>query len=262
VKRLAIVALLLTLVLLPVGCGSGGSSEGGSTPTGDGSGGGDSASGEIATVEDLRAVIDSNHADAEWYPDLTDITLETLLGADAVVIHVSWGSANQDWETNNRKQQAIGTDLQAYELAVAPNMLLMDGDENLWPLSYSGRYGALPMAEAFALPAAPTTPDEMQAWLNTVYGPGGLIALGPDETWLSSIKSMTMGDYGSGPVLIVDTSIPTGRGVQWSLLQTALYTTGSSLMENYSITAADGTGLGGSAGGLSGPGANGLFYTP
>ena len=261
-KRLAIVVLLLALVLLPAGCGSGGTSEDGSTPAGDGGSGGESASEEIATVEDLRAVIDRDHADAEWYPDLTDITLETVLGADAVVLHVSWGTTDEDWEANNRKQQAIGEDMQGYDLTVAPNMLLMDGDEMLWPLSYTGRYGALPMAEAFELPAAPTTPDEMQAWLNAVYGPGGLITLGADETWLASIESMSMGDYGSGPVLIIDTSIPTGRGTQWSLLQMALYTTGSPLMDNYSVTAADGTGVGGSAGGLTGPGANGLFYTP
>lgn len=261
-KRLPIaalsLALLLALALPTTGCGGG--DGGAEPPSADGTPAGGSGSTAIATIDDLRAALERDHADAEWYPDITDITLETYLGAPVLTLHVPWTTATGDFEAQNRKQMAIVDALSAYDITVAPNHALITGDGTLHQLGGGGS-NVLRMAEAFDLPPAPQTAEELAAWLETVYGPGGLVALGPDETWYGSLVSIEMGDFGSGAndVLMITTDAADDTATDVSLIVLALQTTGSPLVTNYSISTAGGGGVGGSAG-LVGPGQAGWFY--
>jgi hypothetical protein len=178
-------------------------------------------------------------------------------------VHTSLSATDPDVEAQNRKRNDIATALGAYQTAIAPNIAMLDADASLTSIG-SGGDGAVPMPEAFALPPRPETAADVEAWLGAVYGPGGLVELGPDESWVQAITSMRYEDpgWGTGKVLLVDTSLPTWRGIQGQLLQRALHTTGSPLLVSYWLEAADGTGVAGGTGvpPTVPPGADGFFY--
>jgi len=253
-KRFLIVVLAFALALTVAGCG--GNTEGGGDSTGASSGSsGGSSSAEIASPADLRAAIDRDYSDAEWYGDVTDVTLETYLGAPVAVVHVAWDSTDGDWEVRNRKVDALNNALGEYEIAFAPNVALVSADGAISKMNSSGQFDAAPMESVYTLPAAPTTADEVKAWLDSVYGPGGLIALGANETWYGSIDSVQMEDG----VLRVETKLTEAETTQRDLLNFALQTTGSPLLSAYGISGTDGSYLGGAAGSGT-PGMNGFFY--
>lgn len=272
-KRSLIAALALTLAfsltLTLAGCGGGG------TPAADSGAGGEtggssadptsSAREPLATTEEFAAALDADYADAEWHDDIVSITLETYLGTPVIAVNVAWGIGEQDWEANNRKQRAITEAVGLYDISAAPNVVLKEASGTMWLLISSGQYtGAEPMDIALDLPPAPQTADEVRDWLATVYGPGGIVTLGPDETWYDSIESIAIENWGSGSesVLVVKNSIPTMPSEAASLLERALQSTASPLLESYSLRMADGTGSSGSFGGAGtmAPGAGGFFY--
>lgn len=261
-RRMRFIPLFLafaTALMMAAACAGG--------STGSGTGSPSTSSGDeyrvIESPEGLNAALERDNPGADWLGDITDVTLETYLGAPVLVIHTNWRLINVSdqavYDDANRKRGAIAEALDAYDsFDPAPNVCLLDGDKTLQLL---GARGGKTMAEAFALPPAPTTADEMKSWLAKVYGPGGLVKLGPDEDWYDAIESMTMGsDYSGAPQLIVTTSLPSWHGdVRASLIQTALATTGSKLLENYWISAKDGSGSAGSMG-TAGPGSAGFLY--
>ncbi len=87
-----------------------------------------------------------------------------------------------------------------------------------------------------------------------MYGPGGLVKLGEGETWYSAIQSITMETVPGDETLVVTTSAPSYQSLDASLLDRALLSTGSPLLESYSIRTADGSGSGGFAQTLVGTG--------
>lgn len=262
-KRFSIALLALALVFSLAACGGGGGAPGGDGDSkGTGSSGSSSgSSGEaITAIEDLQSALESDHGDAEWFADITGMTLETYLGAPVLAIHVTYSNSTTDFETQNAHRSALIDAVSAYDVQIAPNVALLDADGTIAQI---GSHGAgVPMAEAFALPASPTTAAEVQAWLDAVYGPGGLIKLGPDETWYAAIDEIEYDDpWGQGNMLIVKTNLPTFKGGQGSLLEYALYTSGSPLLSRYQIVVGDGSGpVGGAGGQLGTPGMNGFFY--
>ncbi len=267
-KRLLVCLLVLVLALGIVGCDSGGdsgSSDGGSSDGGDssssGSGSDSSDSDVIATIDELKAVLAEDYADTDWYPDITDYTMETYLGAEVLVLHVAWGADDADWEASNAKQQGIQQVFPMLKIDIAANLAMVDGKGRVWRLGSSSASGPMPMNEAFNLPTAPTNAPEFQAWLDIVYGPGGMVTLGPDETWYSSIESVTFEtlDDGMGPRLVVRTSIPEADFTQQSLLLLAIESTGSPLLSKVSIFHAGDAGSAYSgAPGI--PGMSGFYY--
>ncbi|MBN2848838.1 MAG: hypothetical protein JXP72_10405 [Coriobacteriia bacterium] len=264
-KRFLLVSLALLLVFSLTACGGGGgTTEGGSTAapgdTGGSTSSGSSSGGTsdgIATVEDLKAFLAEGHADAEWYPDITDITTETMLGAPVLAIHVAWTSVPDDFDAMNRKTMAISDLISNTEQSIAPNVALLLADGTVTDLFASGGAGIATMDQAFDLPPAPTTAEEVSQWLEAVYGPGGLVTLGADETWYSAIQSIGMETIADDDTLVVTTSAPTFQSLDASLLGKALLSTGSPLLESYSIRTADGSGSGGFAQTLVG---SGFFY--
>lgn len=256
-KRLLIAMLACTLALTVAGCGGGGGSTDGETAGGgssDGGSGGESSTG-IASAADLKAAIDADYADAEWYGDVTDVTLETYLGAPVAVVHVAWTSTDSDYEARNRKQNALNEAMSTYDVTFAPNTALVSADGAISRLNSSGQFGAAPMETVYSLPAAPATAEELTTWLASVYGPGGLITLGANETWYGAIDSIEMEDG----VLTVETKLTRDNLTQRDLLNLALQTSGSPLLSSYGIRGTDGSYMGGAAGSGT-PGLNGFFY--
>jgi hypothetical protein len=260
-KRVVVLVLALVLVLSVTGCSGGGGEEpggatnGGSTPASSGD------SDTLATIDDLETALERDHADAEWYGDVTGITVDTMMGTSALVVHVAWDDSNPDYETNNRKAQGISDALFGYRQTIAPNYALMLADGTVRYMGSSSDLDAAPMDDVLALPAAPQTADEVTAWLEAVYGPGGIVTLGPDEAWYGTIQSITVSeeDWGSGPTTVLEVTTSPASPTDVSLLQFALQTTGSPLLANYSIVVPDGSGMGGSAT-VNGPGTAGWFY--
>lgn len=259
-KRFLLISLVLTLALALTGCGGDAATDGGSTDAGGSAGSTGGSSDAIATIEDLQAALADQHGDAEWYGDITDLTVETMLGAKVLAVHVAWSSTPDDYEAANRKSAAIDTALFDLKQAVATNVVLMHSDGVLWPLSSSNEAADVPMAEAFALPPAPQTAAEVEQWLATVYGPGGLVTLGADETWYDSIQSVGMETVADDPTLIVTTSAPGLFTRDVSLIESALRTTASPLLSNYGIRTADGNGSAASSGVGGSPGDGGFYY--
>lgn len=250
-------ALAFALAISLVGCGGGGTTseqasggEGTAAEGGTGSAtGGSAGSGEIATLDDFKSALEEQYGDTEWYGDITDMTMETWLGAPVLVLHVPYTTADPDYQAINDKRMAIGDAVSKIEQSVAPNVALLDGDSAIWSLFSSG--GA-PMDKAFDLPPAPQTAEEVSAWLKQVYGPGGIVKLGESEDWYSAITGVRYEDpWGQGMMLIVSTNLPTYNDVRGHLIEKALLTTGSPLLSDYMIEVADGSGPVGGTGGDS-----------
>lgn len=245
-KRLPLILLALVLALSLTACGGGEKQDSGSVAPGEpaasgGSGDDSTADDGIATVDDFKALLAGGHADAEWYADVTDVTLETMLGAPVLAIHVAWSGVPDDYDAMDRKTMALGDLMSTTQQSIAPNVVLLHADGTVTELFGSGGTGIADMTEAFDLPPAPTTAEEVAQWLETVYGPGGLVTLGPDETWYAAIESIRMESAAGGKTLVVTTRAPSLQSLDASLLDRALLSSGSPLLENYGIRAADGS---------------------
>ncbi|MDI6843104.1 MAG: hypothetical protein QMC94_01715 [Anaerosomatales bacterium] len=242
-KRAAAVLVSLAIAFALAGCG-GGSGSGASTspPVGGSSGSGGSAA--ITSAADLKAALERSHSDADWYTDVTGVTQETYLGAPVFVIHTTWALSR---ETDPAVFEAVNTKSQALSDAVGE--LEFDGLANVAVLHADGQLNALRgtggvfMNEAFSLPPAATTVEELREWLKKVYGPGGIVKLGPDEHWYEAMEDISTKTEDGKTVVVVKTSLPTWPGdVRSSLIQLALSSTNAPVAAYCSIVAKDGSG--------------------
>jgi hypothetical protein len=215
----------------------------------------------LNTPDAVRAAIDAEHASEAWYPRLTGISAGVGLGAPMWFVDIDATGIEGDYSARSDIATSIG--MAITDLADVDTVNVMarwsDGTIGLaGGMSVSGGQ----LADVVTLPPPPTTPDEVSAWLTTVYGPGGLVALGPDEGWYSSLTSFGTQDYGYGPELAVTTTL-TGADVwQLTLLQAALQSTGM-LIESAAITGGNDYYMsigGGSFGGTMEPGRAGYMY--
>lgn len=213
----------------------------------------------IQTAEDVRAVLDSEHSSADWYADMTGVTVETHLGAPVFVVETTWLSTDTDWEARSAKAAAMGDAIANIESPITINFAYRTADGVLSALGSSSHGSSMPMADAYELPTQPTTAADVEAWLAAVWGPDGLIELGPDETWYDSITGISMDDVGSGPQLTVTTTLGADDPVGIEAINRALQTTGSPLLATYAIQGSNGYFLGGVAP-AGDPGMNGYYY--
>lgn len=269
-KRLATAAIVIALTLSAAGCSGTQEPEAvdadfgtptHTEPTGPVAGTGR----EIATVEELQEALETDYPMAAWRVDITEMSVVSHLGADLLLIQTAWGSdENVVWEGVDEKQAELIAAVEGYKLLLAPNVMLVHGDGTQVPLAPRSDGGAVPMQEAFDLPPAPQTPDEVLAWLQAVYGPGGLVTLGETEAWLGTITSIEVEDWGHGldEVLVVYTNTSSGLSPHMSPLDRALQTTGSPLLAEYAIRASDGTGISGAVREPQAPGEAGWYYVP
>jgi len=258
-RRVLRSALTLLLAISVAGCGGGGGTSGG----GDGGSTSPGGTDEIATIEELAAAFESEYGAEAWYAQITGITLETMLGTPVIAVRVSTSSAPEDYEAFNASNQAISDALSGITQAITPNAIIMFSDGAFAPANTSSSASFSPMNEVYSLPPAPTTPGEVRQWLESVYGPGGLVALGLNETWYGTITEVTTTGSGSGPVLVVRSSAPSYQTTDAQLIDRALQTSGSPMLERYSVMTADGGGTGASAGsGEPGSGASWFYPAP
>jgi hypothetical protein len=213
------------------------------------------------TPEEVRAAIDAKYAAETWYPRLTGIATDTGLGARVWMVDVDVTGIESDVAA--RSDTVDGIRSAVFDLVVADtvNVVARYSDGTIMYAGSTSSNGGQ-LAQIATVPAAPTTPDEVDTWLQAVYGPGGLAPLGPNETWLASITSLGLIDDGYGPTLSVNTTL-TGADVwQLTLLQAALQSTGM-LIPNATINGGNyyvSSMSGGSFGGTMPPGSSGFMY--
>jgi len=212
----------------------------------------------LTTVDQVTAALAADHASTDWYPFLAEVTLETFLGAPVLLLHVTWDETDTDFQAMSDRTQAMLTALQDYGTPLQTNVATLDGSGHLFGAGSTSEFGAMPMADRFDLPPVPTTAEETTVWLATVYGPGGLVTLGPGETWYSAIQSI---GPGADSPLTVTTTLAADDSVGMMLVQLALQTTGSALLENFAIVHSGGFGSAGYAP-PGEPGAWGYYYFP
>jgi hypothetical protein len=215
----------------------------------------------VATPEAARAVLDATRSSEAWYPRLTGISAGVGLGAPMWFVDIDATGIETDYTARGDVASSIGMALVDIADVDAVNIIARWSDGTIAFASGTSRSGGQ-LADVVSLPAPPATPADVQSWLAGVYGPSGLVTLGPDETWYSSLTSFGTQDYGSGPELALTTTLTAADVWQLTLLQAALQSTGM-LLEAVGITCADGhyvSQAGGSFGGTTEPGRNGYMY--
>lgn len=195
-----LLALTLCLVLFTAGCTdssdeSGVSKEGGEVTT---------ASANPTTIEEFRAQAEEKFASEEWWSRIIEIREVTILGAPTIWVMTDISTDEPD---ANDLEFAIDDALSSLEQEFAHNLEVRAffGDPpQPFGMGLGSRSGTS-MVEAFDLPPAPQSAEELTAWLETVFGPEGMIELGADETWYSSITSIEVAKNASddGDVLRV-----------------------------------------------------------
>jgi hypothetical protein len=211
-------------------------------------------------VDQLKAALAADHSADAWYASITDMTLETHLGAPVLVVGVNWDELTVDFNAKQATLDALNAALDGYDTNLAINVATRDVNGAFQAVGGGGS-GVGMLADVVALPPAPTTPEELSAWLTTVFGPGGLMPLGPDETWLSSITSIAMQDEGNGPIMTVTTSLGSADKSELANLTAAEQLANTPLLSLWGLRGAgDYYSANGGGGCGNGPGSCGWFY--
>jgi hypothetical protein len=211
-------------------------------------------------VDQLKAALAADHSTEAWYASVTDIRLETHLGAPVLVLDVNWDELTVDFAAKQALLDAANAALDGYDTPLAINVATRDVHGAFTPAGGGGS-GVGMLADLVALPPAPTTPEELSAWLATVFGPGGLVALGTEETWYSSITSVAMEDVGNGPMLMVTTSLGRADATELASIVAAVQLSNTPLLSLWGLRGSgDYYSANGGGGCGTGPGNCGWFY--
>jgi len=233
-----LVWLMVTLTLLAVvavGCDSEGvetDTEGDSATTTDTS----------ADLDALKSQAEAEYGSAAWWPHVTEWRYTTSLGAPTLAIIT-------DLDTSSSEGQeiiyAIPDDIGALKPEFVTNIDVYSTYEGLsGPEHTRGAWatvGGTPMAEAYDLPEAPAGDMQMDVWMEGVFSHGGIIELGPDETWYDSIESYSWEapDGGGEDILIVHTSMThedlNAADLQFQTLGRAITSSGSPLLREWQV---------------------------
>ena len=241
IRTALLLTLTLCLVLFATGCtdtsGENGVSKEGGEAT--------SESASPTTIEEFRTQAEDKFASEEWWSRIIEIREVTILGAPTIWVMTDISTDESD---ANDLDFAIDDALSSLEPEFAHNLEVRAffGDP---PKPFGmgpGSRGGTPMTEAFDLPPAPQSAEELTAWFDTVFGPEGMITLGADETWYSSITSIKLLDdpYGYGDMLEIRTTFADDGSQteleQIELLEKALAASGTPLAVSYAIYPASG----------------------
>ena len=235
VRRLASAVGLVLAMLLAGGCGTDATTEADDPST-------TMAENHSAELDALKAQAEEAFGSEPWFSRITEWRYTTMVGAPTLALM-----------TDIDRESPEAQDM-PYEMAESIASLEPEFVHNIdvWTI-YEGiggqkwsraawvTSGGTQMAEAFDLPEAPTGNLQMEVWMEGVFGPGGLIELGPDETWYDSIESYAWEapDGGGEDILIVRTSMTyddlDATDLQFHTLNMALNTTGSPLLREYQV---------------------------
>lgn len=223
----ALICVML-LALAATGCGGSGSKSSG------GSSSDTNSSKAPKNLKSLETALEKANSDEDWWKHVTSIEQGTELGSPVIIVRTDIRSSDSDsFGLINKIAEAVA-DL---DPAFAPNvevfgLIEIDGKDRPAPMGGSGSSGVM-MTEKFDLPPAPQTVSELKTWLDKVYGEGGIVKLGPEETWFKSIKSIRMEQSPAGDgtsALVIRTTIPpTDRDQpiqQIALMQKAIQSSG------------------------------------
>lgn len=213
----------------------------------------------ILRVDQLQAALFADHKADPWYSSITGMTLETHLGAQVLVLQVAWDNLTIDFAARSALLDPAIAAIQAYDSTLAINLATRDVSGAFTPAGGGGSGIGL-LADLVALPPAPTTPEELSAWLATVFGPGGLVPLGPQETWYSSITSITMEDLGNGAQLMVDTTLGPTDLTELASLALAVRLSASPLIAFWNLRGTGGYFAAWGGGVAAAPGTEGWYY--
>ena len=241
IRTVLLFALTLCLILFAAGCTDtsgedGVSKEGGEAAT---------ESANPTTIEELRTQAEEEFSTEEWWPQVLEIREVTILGAPTIWVMTDISTDEPD---ANDIEMAIDDAISSLDPLFAYNLEVRAFFGDPPQPSGMGRssWGGTTMTEAFDLPPAPQSAEELTAWFESVFGPEGMIELGADETWYSSITSIELLDdpYGNGDVLAIRTTF-TDDGSQTELeqielLEVALDASGTPLAESYAIYGSSG----------------------
>lgn len=213
----------------------------------------------ILTVDQLQAALFAEHKADPWYSSITGMTLETHLGAQVLVLQVAWDDLTTDYTARSALLDPAIEAIRSYDSSLAINVATLDIN-GVFASAGGGGTGVGMLADLVALPPAPTTPEELSAWLATVFGPGGLVPLGPEETWYASITSIAIEDIGNGPYLMVDTTLGPTDTTELASLALAVRLSASPLTAMWNVRGADGFFNAWGGGVAAAPGIEGWYY--
>lgn len=187
--------VLVMLLITATGCSSGGSNEESTEKSSSTKASGSSApsSAGPSDLAALKKLAKKRFGKQDWWKRIVSVEQASALGAQVIVVRTD---IRNDDPTGYEAASEISSAFQDLEPSFAHNievfgLMNIDGKDRPTSMGMSGS-GGLMMTDAFDLPPAPQSADELLPWLKKVYGKGGIIELGPDETWLASITSIKM----------------------------------------------------------------------
>lgn len=143
----------------------------------------DAIADEPMSDEDLRAALEEQYGDATWYPNIMWIGTDQVLLANITRVETDLGTEGTDYDTAVEISDALWDVLESDVINI--RIIAADG------LQLLGGGTGSPMSEAMDLPAPPTSADELQAWVDEVYGDSG-------EDWYMHLKGIEISDSESG----------------------------------------------------------------
>jgi hypothetical protein len=213
-------AIVLALTMTACSSGSGESSESTSeTPE-------ETQSSAPTTDEDLAAALEAEYGSAEWYPRVQWIGFDQVLLAP--VIRVETDLEMSEFSVAGDIASAVASIVETEE---AVNIQVVTGDGS----SSTGQSWGSEMGEAMDLPPAPTSAEELQSWIDTVYGESG-------EDWQAQVKSFSVSDSEGGwqgtTVVVIETDLPDNSEESLALARRmgeAVTSTGQTITTSYVV---------------------------
>ncbi len=188
VRRALAMTLVLLLMVPFLGCSSGGGTP--SDVASPGTTGGSVASDEIGDLDALKAHLAEKYADTEWYPHITDLTVENQLGASVIV-------GTMDLTLTDEPSMKLAGDANNAISNAQPTFATNSSMRGTGTGFIGAGWGQKTAVEALNLPAAPTDAAGMKSWIDEVFGDSG-------EPWVAAITSVS----GTGSTLLIKTNLP------------------------------------------------------
>jgi hypothetical protein len=176
--------------------------------------------------ENLAAAFEAEYGSEEWYSRVQWIGFDQVLLAR--VLRVETDLEISESSIAGEIGNAVATLVESEE-AVNIQVLSAGGS------SSTGQSWGSEMGEVMDLPPAPTSAEELQSWIDTVYGESG-------EDWYGHVKSFSVSDSEGGwqgtTVVVIETDLPDNSEESLALgrrMGEAVTSTGQTITTNYVV---------------------------
>jgi hypothetical protein len=184
--------------------------------------------------EDLAAALEAEYGSTEWFPRVQWIGADQVLLAR--VIRVETDLDMNDYDLAGEIGNAVASIVQSEE-AVNIQVISADGS------SSTGQSWGSAMGDVMDLPPAPTSAEELQSWIDTVYGDSG-------EDWYGHVKSLGVSDSESGwqgtSLIVVETDLAERSDEAYALanlMGQAVTSSGQTISQSYLVKMGSGEQL-------------------